>query len=51
VVVSATGNPLRFTIAVRDLGAEGLTVTLVSATGVDNQPLASLQGYSIELSR
>ena len=51
VVVSASGERIRFRVQVRDLGDSPPTAVVVSAADTDNDPIDALGGYSVRIAR
>ena len=51
VVVSPSGAGLRFSVMVEDVSAPFPRAVVISAVDASNQPISSLTGYSIGISR
>jgi hypothetical protein len=51
VVVSVSGQRIRFRVEVRDVSEAPPTATVISAVDLENEPIAALGGYRVRIAR
>ena len=51
ILVSATGEPMRFTVYVEDQSLGAPTVAIIGAIGLENQPITNLSGIRVGIER